>query len=323
MPHHTLLVLGNPADPVLGMLDRLPDDTRIAAGNSKEAFVPAAPEADAILLWDGGRELLREVWSMAPQLRWVHCRFAGVESILFDELVASPVLLTNARGVFSGPLAEFAIGAILFFAKDFRRLIRNQAAGRWERFDIQEVSGRTLGLVGYGDIGRAVAARARALGMRVGVTVRRRVDLCRGDPLVDAVFSADERRELIAMSDYLVVAAPLTAESRALIGEPELRAMRPDAVLINVGRGAVVGEAALIRALEQGRIRGAALDVFEREPLPPGHPFYRLDNVLLSPHCADHTPDWRQRSMEVFLDNFERFRTGAPLRNLVDKAAGY
>jgi phosphoglycerate dehydrogenase-like enzyme len=259
---------------------------------------------------------------MAPRVRWVHTLSAGLDGLLFPALVESPVPLTNARGVFSDILAEFVIGAILFFAKGFRRLVLSQIARKWEQFDIVEIRGQTLGLVGYGDIGRAVASRAHALGMKV-VALRRRPELSRDDPYLARVLPADRMREMLAQSDYVVVVTPLTEESRGMIGEAEFEAMKPDAVLMNVGRGPVVNEQALIRALQQGRIRGAALDVFDTEPLPASHPFYNLDNVLLSPHSADHTPEWKERTMRVFLENFERFRRGEPLRNVVNKKLGY
>jgi phosphoglycerate dehydrogenase-like enzyme len=320
---HTLLVISDPTGRELAMLEELPGGTDIAVGNTPEAFANAAPDATVILNWSmGGRELLRAVFRMAPRVRWVHSRAAGLDRLLFPELIESPAILTNGRGVFSAPLAEFAIGAALFFAKDFRRMVRSQAAGAWDQFDIAQIEGRTIGIVGYGDIGRTVAEKARAMGMRV-LALRCRPELSAGDPLVDEALPPARLHDLLSRSDYVVVAAPLTAETEGMIGDAELAAMRQAAVLMNVGRGPVVDEAALVRALERGSIRGAALDVFDREPLPEGHPFYRLDNVLLSPHCADHTPDWLARAMRCFLDNFARFRKGEPLRNVVDKRRGY
>ncbi|MBM3775305.1 MAG: D-2-hydroxyacid dehydrogenase, partial [Acidobacteria bacterium] len=191
----------------------------------------------------------------------------------------------------------------------------------WDPFDIRMLAGSTMGILGYGDIGKAVARRGRALDMNV-IALRRRP----GEPVEGAaseILGPEQKLELIRRSDYLVVAAPLTPETRGWIGERELEAMKPSAVVINVGRGAVIEERALIRALEQRRIAGAALDVFEQEPLPASHPFYSLDNVLLSPHSADHTPDWLERAMRRFLENFARFERGEPLVNVVDKRAGY
>jgi phosphoglycerate dehydrogenase-like enzyme len=201
-------------------------------------------------------------------------------------------------------------------------MIRSQQAGLWDPFDIAEISNQTIGIVGYGDIGRAIATRAKAMGMTV-LALRRRPDRSREDVCVDEVLPLSAKPELLSRSDYVAVAAPLTPETRGLIGEPELRAMKPEGVIVNVGRGPVIDEGALIRALQQNWIRGAALDVFDEEPLPAGHPFYALENVLLSPHCADHTPDWLPQAMRFFLRNFERFYKGEPLLNVVDKKAGY
>jgi phosphoglycerate dehydrogenase-like enzyme len=201
-------------------------------------------------------------------------------------------------------------------------MIRNQEAGVWEQFDMPEIAGQTVGIAGYGDIGRAVAARVHPVGMRV-LALKRHVPAENTDPLVDRIYGPEGRLEMIGRCDYIVAAAPLTAETRGMIGEPEFAAMKPEAVVINVGRGPVIDEAAMVRALAAGRIKGAGLDVFESEPLPAGHPLYTLPNVLLSPHCADHTPDWLERAMRFFLDNFERFRQGQPLLNVVDKKLGY
>jgi phosphoglycerate dehydrogenase-like enzyme len=185
------------------------------------------------------------------------------------------------------------------------------------------VAGHTVGIVGYGDIGRAIAARVRPLGMTV-LAVKRHASRSRGaDLLVEQTYGPEQRIEMLSRCDYVVVAAPLTSETRGMIGKPEFATMKPMAVVINVGRGPVINEEALISALSNGRIKGAALDVFDHEPLPQDHPFYRLENVLLSPHCADHTPDWLDQAMQFFIAQFERFRKGEPLLNVVDKKLGY
>jgi phosphoglycerate dehydrogenase-like enzyme len=261
---------------------------------------------------------------MCPNLQWVHTRAAGLDSLLFRELIESPVPLTNGTGVFSPSLAEFVLAAILYFAKDFRRMIRNQYAGVWEAFDVLPVSGSTVGIIGYGDIGRAVAKKTRAMGMRVLAIKRHSPSLFKlDDPLVDQIYGPDRRIEMLSRCDYVVVSAPLTSETRNMIGKPEFAAMKTTAVIINVGRGPIIDEAAMINALFERRIKGAALDVFDQEPLPDRHPFYKLENVLLSPHCADHTPDWLDQAMQFFLKQFERFRKGEPLVNLVNKKLGY
>jgi phosphoglycerate dehydrogenase-like enzyme len=318
-----ILVLADPAEPQLAMLEKQLAGVKAIAGNSVEAFEQAAVDAGVLFNWSGSLALFRNVFGICPNLRWVHSRSVGLERSLFPELVDSPVLLTNGSGVFSASLGEFALAAILYFAKDLRRMIRNQTAGVWEAFDVMSVTGHTVGIIGYGDIGRAIAARVRPLGMTVLALKRHASSTSGTDPLVEQTYSPERRMEMLSRCDYVVVAAPLTSETRGMIGGPEFAAMKPTAVAINVGRGPVINEEALVSALSNGRIKGAALDVFDQEPLPQGHPFYKLENVLLSPHCADHTPDWLDNAMRFFIEQFRRFRKGEPLLNVVDKKLGY
>jgi phosphoglycerate dehydrogenase-like enzyme len=323
MDHETILVLAKPTEPRLGQLGQLPPETGIAVGLSAEAFERAAPDATVIFSWAFSRDLLHAALAMAPRVRWVHTRAAGIDNLLFPELIRSPAVLTNGTGVFSQSLGEWVLGAILHFAKGTRRLVTSQMAGKWDPFDVVEIAGQTLGIVGYGDIGRAVATRARAMGMRVLGLTRRGPLLYNMDPLVSQLFAPADRIRMIEQCDYLVMAAPLTPETRGMIGEAEFAAMKPDAVVINVGRGQVIDEPAMVRALTERRIKGAALDVFDCEPLPQGHPLYLLENVLLSAHCADHTASWQDDAMRFFVAQFERFRKGEPLLNVVDKELGY
>jgi phosphoglycerate dehydrogenase-like enzyme len=323
MKRTTVLVLSDPREPQVAMLDKLREAADVVVGNSATALEASARNAEILLNWSGSLSLMREVFRMCRGLRWIHSRSVGLERTLFPELIASDVTLTNGRGVFSPPLGEFALAAIFYFAKDLRRMIRNQQSGLWEPFDVTLVSGQTLGIVGFGDIGRAVATRVRAVGMHV-LALRRHVpERNEPEPLVDRLYSANQRNEMIPRCDSVVVAAPLTDETRGLIGQAEFAAMKETAVVINLGRGPVIHEGALIKALSENRIRGAALDVFDEEPLPSGHPFYHMENVLLCPHCADHTPDWLDNAMHFFLLQFARFRRGEPLLNIVNKSLGY
>jgi phosphoglycerate dehydrogenase-like enzyme len=323
MKKNSVLVLSDPDDPQLSMLDELRETAHVAIGNSPDAFKNAAASAEVIFNWSGSLSLIRQVFLISPAVRWVHSRSAGLERTLFPELIASDVIMTNGSGVFSPSLGEFALGAILYFAKDFRRMIRNQMAGVWEPFDVLPIAGQTVGIVGYGDIGRAVATRVRAMEMKVLAVKRHVPEKSNSDPLADQIYSPDYLIEMLSRCDYVVVAAPLNAETLGLIGEAEFAAMKPSAVIINVGRGPVIDEHEMIKALSEHKIKGAALDVFDEEPLPKGHPFYKLENVLLSPHCADHTPDWLDNAMRFFIAQFERFRRGEPLLNVVDKKLGY
>lgn len=317
-----LLVLSNPAAQHLKVLDKLPDGVNLTVGSDKDYVLKAAPAANVILnaMWNG--KLLRAVFPAAGKLKWVHNLSAGVEQALFPALIESSVPLTNGRGVFAASLAEFVLAGALFFAKDLRRTVRNQEAGQWAPFDVEMLGGRTMGIIGYGEIGRATARLAHAVGMKV-LALRRRPTLSESDPLIDGIYTPDRLRAMIAECDYVVASAPLTPETRGMVGANEIAAMKPGAVIMNVGRGPVIDERALIKALEAGRIKGAALDVFDVEPLPTGHPFYRLPNVLLSPHSADHTVGWVEMAMDMFVRNFNHFVKGESLENVVDKRSGY
>ena len=322
MENITVLVMANPTDRELALLEQLPKHISIAVGNNLEAFERAAPDAQVIFYWSSSPKLLQPVWKMAPRVQWVHSRSAGLDSLLFPELVESPVTLTNGSGVFSQSLGEFVIGAAIYFVKDFRRLIRNQMEGVWRQFDCEELAGQTMGIVGYGDIGHACARRAHAMGMRI-LGLRRHPELSKDDPLIERVYPFEGLLDMMPECDYVVAAAPLAPGTRGMIGEAAISAMKKTAVVMNVGRGPVIDEKALIKALESGRIKGAALDVFENEPLPDGHPLFKLENVLLSPHCSDHTSTWVEDGMRFFIENFKRYLAGEPLKNVVDKRAGY
>jgi phosphoglycerate dehydrogenase-like enzyme len=313
------MVIAKPEAPWLAPLDALPKTATVRIGHTADFFAAEAPLADVILNTESSGRGLRQSWPLASKVRWVHSLSAGVENQVFSELAHSPIPLTNARGVYKESLAEFVIGAVLFFAKDFRRLIRSQAEHRWDQFDNVVIAGQTMGIVGYGEIGRAVARRAKAMGMTV-LGCRRRPE---PDVVADEVLPNDQIRAMLSRSHYVVVAAPLTPDTRGMVGEAEFSAMRPDGVIVNVGRGPVIDEAALLGALRERRIRGAALDVFDQEPLSPDHPFWDLDNVLLSPHCADHVEGWLESAVAFFVTNYQRFAGGEPLLNVVDKRAGY
>lgn len=317
-PSCTLWVIARPGDPGLPSLRSLPSTVTCVIGDSPAAF-EGGPPADAVLVCASGQERLRQTLARAPRVRWVHFRSAGLDGSVYPELADRPIVVTNARGVFSRSLAEFALAAVFHFAKDLRRLTRNQDRRLWEAYTPVLVSGQTMGIVGYGDIGRATARLARAVGMRV-VALRRSAA---PDPLADAMLPPEGLHALMAESDAVVVSTPLTDETRGLVDAAALRAMRPAAVLVNVGRGPVVQEPALVAALQDRSIGGAALDVFETEPLPAESPLWSLDNVLLSPHSADHVSGWLESAMACFLQNLHRFLSGEPLANRVDPRRGY
>ncbi len=284
-----------------------------------EGKLSAPPEGAEVLVlpWRLPPEVRRRLLAL-PSLRWIHSVSVGVDHALGK--VPPHVQLTNARGVFDRPIAEMVLTYLLMIVKRMPTFLRQQEARLWKRHRLLELEGMTLGLVGLGHIGRQTAQMAKMLGMRV-LAVRRHP---RGDEAhVDRTMPIEKLERLCAESDFVVVAVPLTPETRGLIGEPHFRAMSSSAWLINVARGAVVDEAALIRALQAGEIGGAALDVFTEEPLPPDSPLWTMENVIITPHNSWSTPRLVEREATIFLENLRRYLEGAPLLNLVDRRLGY
>jgi phosphoglycerate dehydrogenase-like enzyme len=216
-------------------------------------------------------------------------------------------------------MAEYALALLLALTKRLPAVVEDQGQRRWIRRESELLAGRTLGIVGLGSIGQAIARRARALGMRVVGTKRRAVKLAG----IDRVYPAEALGDMLAVCDAVVVSVPHTPQTAGLVGAAELRAMKQRAYLINIARGEVVDESALRAALREGRIAGAASDVFAEEPLPPASPWYETPRLLISPHVAGNTTGWQQRALALFVENVERWRQGRRLRNVVDKQRGY
>ena len=306
-----IVVIAPPTFEPLEALRREAPETEIFAGENVEELRAALPGAEVVLLAPRHGRILTELWRNLTATKWIHTLAAGVESLPFDLLRRSEIVVTNSRGLYADALGEFAIVAMLWFAKDLRRLIRNQAARQWEPFNVERLEGKTVGIIGFGGIGQAIGRRASTLGMHV-ISVRRQQEF--GDPSID---------DAIADSDYVVLSTPLTPSTFRLMSRERIASMRRNAVLINVSRGQIVDETALAEALAKHEIRGAALDVFEVEPLPIESPLWALDNILISPHSADHTDDSHHRAMTFFIENLRRFQRGESLENVVDKEQGY
>ena len=268
-----------------------------------------------------GRELTPARLEAARHLRWIQCAYAGVDAMLaaVPQLREHPVILTNARGMHAATIADHVFMFMLAWARNLPGYLDQQRRAQWRRLPTRQLAGETLAVVGLGAIGREVARRARTFGMRV-LACRRHPQPEEG---LDLVVGPGDLRRILEPAQWVVVSAALTPETRHLIGREELAALRPDAFLINIARGPVVDEAALVEALRERRIAGAGLDVFEEEPLPPDHPLWTLDNVLITPHNAGAMRDYTGAALELFLDNLRRFRQGQPLRNVVDKVRGY
>jgi len=326
MAQPNLLVLSPPDHYALRNLEAIKDAANIFINNEENASKEFARTADVILYsgLTGKTVSFPDVLGTAGQLKWIHSLSAGVEKLMFPALVESTVPLTNARGVFKRSLAEFAVLGILYFTKRVRRMVDNQRAAKWDNFSTEFINNKVMGIVGYGEIGRECALLAKPLGVKIHA-LRRNPERSAADPLLDRVYPAGKMHEMLAEIDVLLASAPLTPETHHLISDEAFKAMRPSTIVMNVGRGPVIHEAALIRALQAKQIAGAALDVFEEEPLPADSPLWGMENVLISPHCTDRTvnPDWLDLSMQCFVENFWRFMKGQPLENVVDKKAGY
>jgi len=275
----------------------------------------------------------------APRLKWVQLSSAGADHLLDKPIMKSDIAITTASGIHAVPIAEYVFGSMLAFARRFPVTFALQQKhewpkGRWAALLGAELRGATIGIIGYGSIGREIGRLAKAFGMRVLASKRnptRRDDVGYRIPgagdaqmqYVDGVFGPDQLQEMVSACDYVVVALPLTPETRGIVSESVIRAMKPTAYFVNISRGEVVDEEALIRALREGRIAGAGLDVFWQEPLPPDSPLYDLPNVILTPHIAATTAAYNDRATDLFAENLRRYLAGEPLLNLVDKTLGY
>lgn len=271
-----------------------------------------------------------DILTRARKLRWFQFPGAGVDNLAGTGLLkpGCPVVLTSAAGIHAVPISEYVFGSMLVFARRFQEMLRlqdqhNWAYGsRWNALRGTELYGKTLGVIGLGGIGRRIAQLGRGFGMHV-LGLSRSAQEDTSDPDVDQLYPPSHLRELLGLCDYVVLAVPLTAETERLIGEHELLAMRPTAYLVNISRGRVVDEQALIRALSGGWIAGAGLDVTVEEPLPPDSPLWELPNVILTPHMSGLTDQYSGRLADIFTENLRRYRAGKPLQHVVDVSRGY
>nr|WP_075020618.1 D-2-hydroxyacid dehydrogenase [Actinomadura madurae] len=280
----------------------------------------ALPGADVLFMWDFLSDALAGAWPASGGPGWVHIASAGVDRLMFPALIESETKVTNSRGVFDEPIAEYVLGLVLAFAKDLPGTLRLQGERRWRHRETERVTGSRALVVGTGPIGRAIGRRLSAAGLAVTGAGRTARD---ADSDLGLVHPMERLDEALAEADYVVLAAPLTPQTRGMIDAAALDRMRPSARLINVGRGALVAEPDLVKALRAGRIAGAALDVFEDEPLPPSSPLWDMPNVIVSPHMSGDVIGWRDELVRLFAANLGRYVSGRPLRNVVDKRLGY
>ncbi len=301
-------------------IDAIADEAEFRLVNDSQGIRKALPGAEVLLGWDADARNLKASFEASDRLRWVQWGAAGVDAALFPALVESEVILTNARGIFDRAMAEYTLGMILFFAKDFRRTTARQGERKWLHRHTERVAGTRALVIGTGSIGREIARLLRKTGIEVeGVGRRARA----GDSDFDRVHGADDFDAPLGKADWVVLVPPLTEKNRGFFDAARFAAMKPSARLFNLGRGALVDEKAMVEALAQGRIAGAGLDVFATEPLEPESPLWTMDNVLVSPHMSGEYHGFEKTLVDLFVDNFRRYVRGETLVNLVDKGLGF
>ena len=316
----TLVIHGVETAEQIPGIDRINADTRILCAPDLAGLQHHLPEADVLLGWNFRATELRKAWPLADRLRWIQWGGAGVDAVLFPELAASDVLLTNARGVFDRAMAEYTLGLILAFGKEFSETYTAQREHRWSYRLTELMAGRSVLVVGVGSIGREIARVLKRMDFVVSGVGRS----ARGaDPDFGDIHGVCDLIRCLPDADYVVLITPSTPETRGLFGAEQFSAMKSSARFINLGRGELVDEGALLAALQGGQIAGAGLDVFCMEPLPSESSFWDLDNVIVSPHMSGDYRGHQEAMAEVFLENFERFRDGRELLNQIDKSLGF
>jgi phosphoglycerate dehydrogenase-like enzyme len=273
-------------------------------------------DADVLLLWDFASRVLDGA-PLPARLAWIHTASLGVDTVLTPAVVAAPVIVTNTRGVFERPIAEYVLGLMLAIAKDFRATFRWQDRGEWQWRMSRSLAGHEVALIGPGAIGTEIYRMLSAVGCRVQAFGRHEVS---GDAVFGHIQSLAALERSLPAAGTVILALPLTSATRGLMNAQRLAWMKPGATLINIGRGALVDESALLDALRLGRPGIAALDVFRHEPLPGDHPFWKMEQVIVSPHMAGDAIGWEQAAMRLLLANLQRWTRGAALQHVVDKA---
>jgi phosphoglycerate dehydrogenase-like enzyme len=316
----TVVILGATSDEPPPGLEPIAQSACFRFAADAQELEGAIGEADVLFVWDFRSTELRDAWHRVEKLRWVHVAGAGVDAVLFPDIVESQVTITNSRGVFDRSIAEYVLGVMLVFAKDLLQTIGLQQQKKWVHRDTEMLAGHKLLVVGAGSIGRTIARLARCAGMEVDAIAR---TARYSDEDFGRVFPSEDLDEVLPEADYVVVAAPLTAQTRGMFGAAQFERMKPGARFINVGRGPIVDESALTEALRDGRIAGTALDVFSEEPLPEDSPLWEMPQVVVSPHMSGDFVGWLEALGELFVENFRRWERGDELLNVVDKERGY
>ncbi|HEY6102576.1 MAG TPA: D-2-hydroxyacid dehydrogenase [bacterium] len=313
---HFVLVFAYLEEGHLAQIRAVDPGVEVVAVTDRQKGIELADRAEIMVGWSVPREAIQR----AGRLRWIHSTAAGVDQLLYREVLEQDIQVTTSSGIHQ-PLVEHVFAMLLTFTRRLHIAVRNQQEHKWDRARVAggAVRGMTIGVLGLGSIGAEVAEKAAVFGMRVIGTKRTPSPVQH----VDRVYPPEALADVLAQSDVVVIALPLTAETRGLLGAAEFRMMKPEAIVINIGRGPIIQEAALIRALQERWIGGACLDVFEREPLPADSPLWAMENVILTPHVSGAWPGYLDAAVPLFCENLARYLRGAPLLNLVERSRGY
>jgi phosphoglycerate dehydrogenase-like enzyme len=300
-----------PLDPLRAVAD-------VHVAESLPQLAAALDGAEVLVVWDTRTELLKEAWPHARALRWIHTPSIGVDAVMIDEVVFGEVVVTNTRGVFERPVAEFVLALLLLFAKDLPRTLELQRRREWRQRRTELVRGRRVLIVGAGHIARELAPLARGADMEVDVVGR---TACAGDAVLGTVHGVADIDALLPQADDVVLALPLTSETRRFLDADRIGRIRRGARIVNIGRGALIDDEALIGALRDGRIAAAGLDAFDPEPLPPDHPYWGMEQVVVCPHMSSVFAGWEEQVVELFAQNLRRWQAGESLHDVIDKAS--
>lgn len=316
MPNLNILVINNLAERHMKAIKSVAPNCNVITCDFEKA-AEYIRDIDILVTW--GTMDIRPLFLAAPKLVWVHSLSAGVESLVFPEMKSSNTLLTNSKGIHGIPVSEHVFAMMLAFTRGLHLFIHQQAKHQWKRLNVDEIHGKTMGIVGLGSIGREIAKKAKGMGMNVVASKQTMTT----ELFVDELYPPEKLHELLSLSDFVVTALPLLEETKDLFTINEFAVMKPSAYFINIARGSIIKQDDLVAALEQGLIKGACLDVFEEEPLSATSPLWDMSNVIITPHVAGLSPNYLDRAVKLFADNLSRFLQKKEMLNSIDKLKGY
>ena len=312
------LVVANPlSDEKIKQLEKVVPGAVVEAYRNPKEALPHVGDADALALW--GFQNVEPLLQAGPHIRWVHSLSDGVEKLLTPSMMERPIILTNSHGVHDRAVSEHTLALLLSWFRRIPDSVRHQVAHEWVRPHGESLFGKTILIVGFGSIGRAIAQRAKVFETHI-LAVKKHLST---EMFADHVYTEEQLPEILPQADIVIAALPSTPETENFFGKKEFQAMKSSALFINIARASVVDETALIEALENKEIAGACMDVFSKEPLPPDHPFWSMDNVIMTPHIASMVPDFWHKLTSLLETNFIAFSRGERLMNVVDKEKGY